>query len=278
MPGRAGATGTRWICWAPAQRASANTGIGVAARSKRTPTDRPRGAERPPTAGRSHDATVRGPRSGRSIERLRAKSCPLMHFVKIVCPKHLSWPQARSITGSVQDPGGLVHVNPDRPAHTSGSPLDLVVSRRDGRGTRSPDGCCAALASRMTTPLRSVVAARYRCVMSETREDSIAQFEQQLDGAPDPGGLQRDRLARRRPRILRRAAAGRDQRTPRRRAARDRRSPRCFAARPSYGSRAKATELSFGSSPPFGHRHPRPGVRSVYEHAHRQFHGRFPAR
>ena len=30
---------------------------------------------------------------------------------------------------------------------------------------------------------RDVMAARYRCVMSETREDSIAQFEQQLDGA-----------------------------------------------------------------------------------------------
>lgn len=28
----------------------------------------------------------------------------------------------------------------------------------------------------------------------------------------------------------------------------------------------------------FGHRHPRPGVRSVYERAHRQLHGRFPAR
>ncbi|MGI8730114.1 MAG: hypothetical protein ACR2LK_09030 [Solirubrobacteraceae bacterium] len=26
----------------------------------------------------------------------------------------------------------------------------------------------------------------------------------------------------------------------------------------------------------FGHRHPRPGVRSVYERAHRQLHGRFP--
>src|SRR3954447_8152828 len=28
----------------------------------------------------------------------------------------------------------------------------------------------------------------------------------------------------------------------------------------------------------FGHRHPRPGVRSVYERAHRQLHGRFPER
>lgn len=28
----------------------------------------------------------------------------------------------------------------------------------------------------------------------------------------------------------------------------------------------------------FGHRHPRAGVRSVYERAHRQLHGRFPAR
>jgi hypothetical protein len=28
----------------------------------------------------------------------------------------------------------------------------------------------------------------------------------------------------------------------------------------------------------FGHRHPRPGVRSVYERAHRQLHGRFPKR
>jgi hypothetical protein len=28
----------------------------------------------------------------------------------------------------------------------------------------------------------------------------------------------------------------------------------------------------------FGHRHPRPSVRSVYERAHRQLHGRFPAR
>jgi hypothetical protein len=28
----------------------------------------------------------------------------------------------------------------------------------------------------------------------------------------------------------------------------------------------------------FGHRHPGPGVRSVYERAHRQLHGRFPAR
>jgi hypothetical protein len=28
----------------------------------------------------------------------------------------------------------------------------------------------------------------------------------------------------------------------------------------------------------FGHRHPRPGVRSVYERAHRQLHGRFPGR
>ncbi len=28
----------------------------------------------------------------------------------------------------------------------------------------------------------------------------------------------------------------------------------------------------------FGHRHPRPGVRSVYERAHRQLHGRFPDR
>jgi hypothetical protein len=28
----------------------------------------------------------------------------------------------------------------------------------------------------------------------------------------------------------------------------------------------------------FGHRHPRPGVRSVYERAHRQLHGRFPTR
>jgi hypothetical protein len=26
----------------------------------------------------------------------------------------------------------------------------------------------------------------------------------------------------------------------------------------------------------FGHRHPRPGVRTVYERAHRQLHGRFP--
>jgi hypothetical protein len=28
----------------------------------------------------------------------------------------------------------------------------------------------------------------------------------------------------------------------------------------------------------FGYRHPRPGVRSVYERAHRQLHGRFPGR
>jgi len=28
----------------------------------------------------------------------------------------------------------------------------------------------------------------------------------------------------------------------------------------------------------FGHRHPGPGVRSVYERAHRQLHGRFPGR
>jgi hypothetical protein len=28
----------------------------------------------------------------------------------------------------------------------------------------------------------------------------------------------------------------------------------------------------------FGHRHPKSGVRSVYERAHRQLHGRFPAR
>lgn len=28
----------------------------------------------------------------------------------------------------------------------------------------------------------------------------------------------------------------------------------------------------------FGHRHPRAGVRSVYERAHRQLHGRFPKR
>lgn len=28
----------------------------------------------------------------------------------------------------------------------------------------------------------------------------------------------------------------------------------------------------------FGHRHPGPGVRSVYERAHRQMHGRFPDR
>jgi hypothetical protein len=28
----------------------------------------------------------------------------------------------------------------------------------------------------------------------------------------------------------------------------------------------------------FGHRHPGPGVRSVYERAHRQLHGRFPTR
>jgi hypothetical protein len=28
----------------------------------------------------------------------------------------------------------------------------------------------------------------------------------------------------------------------------------------------------------FGHRHPRPGVRTVYERAHRQLHGRFPVR
>jgi hypothetical protein len=28
----------------------------------------------------------------------------------------------------------------------------------------------------------------------------------------------------------------------------------------------------------FGHRHPKPGVRSVYERAHRQLHGRFPGR
>lgn len=28
----------------------------------------------------------------------------------------------------------------------------------------------------------------------------------------------------------------------------------------------------------FGHRHPKPGVRSVYERAHRQLHGRFPNR
>ena len=28
----------------------------------------------------------------------------------------------------------------------------------------------------------------------------------------------------------------------------------------------------------FGHRHPKPGVRSVYERAHRQLHGRFPER
>jgi hypothetical protein len=28
----------------------------------------------------------------------------------------------------------------------------------------------------------------------------------------------------------------------------------------------------------FGHRHPGPGVRSVYERAHRQLHGRFPPR
>jgi hypothetical protein len=28
----------------------------------------------------------------------------------------------------------------------------------------------------------------------------------------------------------------------------------------------------------FGHRHPRPGVRSVYQRAHRQLHGRFPER
>lgn len=28
----------------------------------------------------------------------------------------------------------------------------------------------------------------------------------------------------------------------------------------------------------FGHRHPRAGVRSVYERAHRQLHGRFPER
>jgi hypothetical protein len=28
----------------------------------------------------------------------------------------------------------------------------------------------------------------------------------------------------------------------------------------------------------FGHRHPRPGVRSVYERAHRQLHGRFAER
>jgi hypothetical protein len=28
----------------------------------------------------------------------------------------------------------------------------------------------------------------------------------------------------------------------------------------------------------FGHRHPGPGVRSVYERAHRQLHGRFPDR
>lgn len=28
----------------------------------------------------------------------------------------------------------------------------------------------------------------------------------------------------------------------------------------------------------FGHRHPRPGVRTVYERAHRRLHGRFPDR